>query len=450
LASADRKSNPVGGFEGWAIVYGDSHQKAFDILSKNESTKYAVTLALRSFGRRLREERMRELIEREWLTDSELRAFTLQHFQEFDGWVAERNPVGKIPHMAKDLEFALLVSEKNKSSEISFRIYDPENRCPDNPPQTKEIKSISHIAVKPPSDPSGTSASEEPLLFRRRADTLLPKSPKDIEDYGFHITQAVGQIYNAARLKERATQSATQLLAKDFAHQVQHISGAISAGWLIKEDNYRNLIASNLKSTPEVRVAPLPELYRFADDVLKLWSTQHATDLFGSDFLIRSTVSLADILNIAAALAKAEWVAENAKGYSLHLPGRIEKVQELINRGEELSNGCNFSALAAIKIIRRDTMISNEMFLAYVRLFQTLIFNAFRHSKSAVVAHLSNENLQAFRLSNTQSETCNPAGNGESVIQNLSRKAKLRVLEGKCENDRFSRIIINFGTLWER
>lgn len=221
----DRAGNQVGGFEGWVVVYDErignaSYKRAF---TKARRNKKAVTLALRSFSRRIREERLRELIEKEWLTTSDCHSFTLHHFQEFDGWIPEKREDFGLPCREEHWQFAFLagkeeVFEEGKAPRIRFTLYDKLG-----PSSTREHdpRKITHIAVCPPFHRGGTSEPEKPLLFRRREDTILPEDHHDLVDYGFHITQAVGQIYNAARLKEKAAQEANLQGRVSVSHSLQ-------------------------------------------------------------------------------------------------------------------------------------------------------------------------------------------------------------------------------------
>jgi len=213
-----KNGQPVGGFEGWLVLIvrpetndEDLHRLSQKLTSNGRS---AFMLACRSFSRRVREERMRELVEKEWTAHTtDLRSFTLAHFPEYDGWLAEKEqePTTSIPQIEEHWLFAFLRMDGGQ-----FLVYDkPPDPATTADSQDKtavfhDSSDVTHVAVWPPSRNGHTPSHDTPpLIFRKRDDTILPKTDSNeghdnLVAYGFHITQSVHQIYEAARIKELA------------------------------------------------------------------------------------------------------------------------------------------------------------------------------------------------------------------------------------------------------
>lgn len=241
----DHAGEPVGGCEGWAVIHFSTDplsaklaKTGFSMVrSKLIQAKAAFHLACRSFSRRVREERMRELIEKEWSGRvSDPRGFTLAHFNEFDGWIADSSLTLEFTNLEPHWIFCFLRQKNN-----TVQIYDEKQSGEDsnqhaNVSKFYEPSLITHVAVVPPLRgklPDWT----KPLIFCKRRDTLLPPLHDDVVKYGFHITQSVHQIYEMASLKQarqkQDLQSGFLASAHDYSKDLNVLDGLV--GTILEE-----------------------------------------------------------------------------------------------------------------------------------------------------------------------------------------------------------------------
>ncbi len=196
----------AGGFEGWAVVIFADENEEKNKISEEQINRHlkearisymnseSFRLACRSFSRRIREERMRELIEKEWSeTISDPRGFTLEHFRDFDGWFAD--PKATLGSSKPEPHWLFCFFRKTGDQ---IKIYD---RSVKNDSHFIIPSQITHIAIVPPLKGNAPDWTR-PMIFETRADTILPTEHDDVVAYGFHLTQSVHQIYEMASLKQ--------------------------------------------------------------------------------------------------------------------------------------------------------------------------------------------------------------------------------------------------------
>ena len=452
-----KEGQPVGGFEGWLVLLVDAKTKPQSLarLSKCliRDGAAALSFACRSFSRRVREERMRELVEKEWTTHTtDPRSFTLAHFPEYDGWTVEKEPAAPVPKKEDHWLFAFLM--KNG---VNFEIYDkhPHSVKTANsqevPAVFHDIREATHIAVWPPKR-KGEALRDQtpPLVFRKRDDTILPSDHNDLVAYGFHITQSIHQIYEAATLKQKSEDTATNLLAQDFAHQIQHVSKAIWDRWLISPQSWDGLISKlPIEEADQLRqhfkIAPIPGLFQHVSNILGLWSAYKLDNLFPSELRTNKYCTLHDVLSKASALAASEWIAFRSKGWTISTPQRTRNVVEISKAAKILVEGCSIGSTQGTLVAEWEG--GDEIIIGHTRLFQALYFNAFRHANASVNVRWDPADSK-LSLSNPVSDSRNSAGNGDAVIRNLAHCLGLSITEGTIHNGVFIRSITDTESRW--
>ena len=247
----DSKSNPVGGFEGWVVVQVDEQRDpgkpnnslattdqprtATDasIVSEeqrlhggDDSTEElrkcqeelrkcqeelrkcqeelanlrirAIREALQKFALQINDERMRELVEREWADTTSPEEFALKHYQYFGGWCGEELLRSGQPRKGLD-------DLQNEC--ISFGHWEKGTWTII---EGKDKASITHIAIQLPAEnhkAQRVDHNDTVFILRKQLDTILPSSCKDsanedLDDYGFHIARSLKDLYQAAKLRK--------------------------------------------------------------------------------------------------------------------------------------------------------------------------------------------------------------------------------------------------------
>jgi hypothetical protein len=449
-----RNGEPVGGFEGWLVVIVDSETKETDLqsISQTLSTdgRSALLLASRSFSRRVREERMRELIEKEWTKHTtDPRSFTFEHFPEYDGWTVEKEFSAIVSKKEEHWLFAFL---KNKDG--IYHIYDKPPLSEEKASKQEKLsafhdgREITHIAVWLPNLKGQAPRNQiPPLIFRKRDDTILPADHNDLVAYGFHITQSIHQIYESARLRHKVGETAGELLAQDLAHQIQHISVAISDRWMIPCTSWNRILhevgegrSAQLNSIIKTgyKVAPVPEIYDHVERILGLWTATKTEGLFPVNERIEQNICyLKEVLSKAASIAMSEWICSELKGITLDTSKGISHALARLRMAGKLNKMCSYENVEHIAVGKWN---DSKRLINLVRLYQTIYFNAFRHATKPIDAKVKSKRPLSISLSNSSVTTPGAANRGERVIQNLAEAVQCRA-EWKYENGIFIRSI---------
>jgi len=227
----DASGRGAGGFEGWLVVLMKSLEVKVEVGKKS-----AIEMAVQNFASRASEERMRELIERPWTDAMSPAMFTKLNYGHYGGWEGVLESETKF-HSVSEIPYVFLKESEN-------------DLIPTSEDETTEI---THIAIH-------IRASEEQgqdlwLVFRKRCDTILPKTKGYLKDYGYHIARSVNDLYQAARLRHEEIQRSKLIGLIESAHDYSKELNAIDStfGRLNEAtEEAANSIRKSLGAQPEL------------------------------------------------------------------------------------------------------------------------------------------------------------------------------------------------------
>jgi hypothetical protein len=188
----DFEGKPAGGFDGWVIFETGESQAAATQERQSDAVeqlrnlrKQVFDLALQKFARRVSDERMRELVEKDW-NGTSAEQFVLDNFQDFGGWCGVTTTT--VDH------FEHICLQELRKYCFVFGSWDGNQWISGE-------GDITHIAIRLP---DGTV-----FILKKREDTIVPVEAivpvegESRKDYGFHIARSVKDLFEAAKLRKR-------------------------------------------------------------------------------------------------------------------------------------------------------------------------------------------------------------------------------------------------------
>jgi len=237
-----RGTQPAGTFQGWILI--TLPQENFSAQESKHSHGHlchAFRLALRNFSRRISEEILREIVEKDWNDVSTPRDFTLQHYKHYGGWIGDSESTARFPTNRPSnpfLFFDSLQVGRHLAFEESLNAFCwvGANGELISHANSEEFDKITHIVVSSPGLAGLKNGESEnlPMVLRKRSDTVIPNTHDDLQEYGLRVARSVREIFDAAKLREAERSAGRAAAAEESyaktAHQLRKLTRHIHEG----------------------------------------------------------------------------------------------------------------------------------------------------------------------------------------------------------------------------